>query len=205
VTSPQAPETVLHRARKQGGGELGVGRSCPRCKDAMRLVEVSVHGSSYDPRDGTHGATYRTGIAVCEDDEGTLTHGPFIGFTSNLEGPGDVVWLYWEDISASALEDPPTRASDDHPITGTVHKHDLSRDDLAERARKESRELPGWVRSMVQDLSLTLPHGHRIGDCACGAEIRYDPDQDEAVCKADCPDGPDIVFRDGQTSRGGLA
>lgn len=138
----------------------------------MRLVDVSKHGSGRDPRTDDHRSTYRRGIAVCETPDGDTRHGPFLGFTSDLEAD-PVVWLAWDQL----------RENDHTAIPKTTPELD---------------RLYGPKTDTDQlRANLNLPHGQRIGTCQCGGEIRYDPDEDDELCLNDCPE-PRLWARDGQ-------
>lgn len=73
---------------------LGVGLFCPACSRRMQLMRVYRRAAWNDPDRGT----YREGIAVCRNPDGSIRHGPYRGHTDNLENPGDPIWLYWDKI-----------------------------------------------------------------------------------------------------------
>lgn len=156
----------------------------------MRLVDVSVHAIGYRPSRGTYRRRYRYAIAVCETDPGAIRHGPFEGWTEDLDQDGNAAWIEWrrlidtEHLGCLCLDE--DRESCLGRRFGQLEKLDGTKGKDGDTTRTKVR--------------LRLPHGHRVGDCACGGRVRYDPDEDALVCTNDCPEGPDLVRRDGQTA-----
>lgn len=78
----------------------------------MRLIDVSVHASGYHPSQDTYLRRYRHGTAVCETDDGAVRHGPFWGWTTDLDADDNAVWIEWLEPGGPRASDPP---DDGHP------------------------------------------------------------------------------------------
>lgn len=90
------PDTAAQSGADLDEPQRGRGRFCPRCGQRMRVTAVWRRALYNDPDRGT----YREGRATCPDG-----HGPFIGWTTNLEDDEPTVWLEWIEESNTVHAD----------------------------------------------------------------------------------------------------